>query len=476
MGCFYHFCPCQELHPSLIEEGIKRGSRKRELDELRRGYIEKKGFTVIEMWRCDWWRPYKTTTNVKQHIRQNFLYRRSLTGHQLLEGIKKGNLSGYVQCDIEVPKKLRANFDNFRPIFKNSLVSKNDIGELMRTYAEEQVILFQPRKKLISCFVFQNRTLITPLFLFYLQLGLVCTKTHRFVEYTPKKYFNTFVPSGVDTRRQSDENANTSVVAETMKNLANSSYGYQIMDISQHTVAKYLIDEKTHAARISELFKKLDHVNNSLCEVELAKAQTEHKEPIIVGFFILQYGKLRMLELYHNIFTRFCDVSKFEELEMDTDSLYLLLTEKELEDCIRPEMGAEGQRLRSNGCVDSFTADAVANFFPRTSFLKHKQHDKREPGLYKEEFRCTEMSRLCSKTYCCYDVTSNNFKFCSKSFNKRVLEQNGKGPLEKYSRALNENVKVTSNDRGVQTNNHSVATNEQVKKVFLLLPTKSCRD
>ena len=56
MGCFYHFCPCQELRPSLTEGHIKRGSRKRELDELRRGYIQEKGFTVIEMWECEWWR------------------------------------------------------------------------------------------------------------------------------------------------------------------------------------------------------------------------------------------------------------------------------------------------------------------------------------------------------------------------------------------------------------------------------------
>ena len=47
-----------------------------------------------------------------------------------------------------------------------------------------------------------------------------------------------------------------------------------------------------------------------------------------------------MLERYYNFFTRFCDVNKFEELEMHTDSLYFALAEKELEDCIRPEMRA----------------------------------------------------------------------------------------------------------------------------------------
>ena len=195
----------------------------------------------------------------------------------------------------------------------------------MKNYAEDERFLSQPQKMLISSFTLQNGTLITPLLLFYLQLGLVCTKKHRFLENTPKKCFNSFVQSAVDARRQGDEIPNSSVVAETMKILANSSYGYQIMDRSQHTVTKYLTDEKTHAAIISKLFKKLDHVNNSLYEVELAKAQIEHKEPIIVGFFILQYAKLRMLELYYNFFTRFCDVNKFEELEMDTDSLYLAL-------------------------------------------------------------------------------------------------------------------------------------------------------
>ena len=43
IGCFYHFCPCQELRPSLTEEDIPRGSKKRELDALRQHYIQKKG-------------------------------------------------------------------------------------------------------------------------------------------------------------------------------------------------------------------------------------------------------------------------------------------------------------------------------------------------------------------------------------------------------------------------------------------------
>ena len=148
---------------------------------------------------------------------------------------------------------------------------------------------------------------------------------------------------------------------------------------------------------------------------------------------------------------------------MNTDSLHLALAEKKPEECIRPEMRAEWQRLRSNDCVDMFTADALANIFPRTCCVKHKQNNKRERGFFKEESRCTEMLFLCSRTYCCHDVTSNKLKFSSKGLNKRVLEQSGDGPLEKYRRVLNEKVNVTSNNRGFRTNTYSVATYERVK-------------
>ena len=40
---------------------------------------------------------------------------------------------------------------------------------------------------------------------------------------------NVFVQSVVDARREGDENPDSSVVAETMELLGNSSYGYQIM-------------------------------------------------------------------------------------------------------------------------------------------------------------------------------------------------------------------------------------------------------
>ena len=150
------------------------------------------------------------------------------------------------------------------------------------------------------------------------------------------KCFNNLVESAVNARREGGENSNSTVVAETMKLLANSSYGYQIMDRSRHRVTEYLSDQKTHGAINNKMLKRLGFMNDQLYEVELVKSEVEHKEPIIVGFFILQYAKLRMLGPYCNFFDKYCHVTKFQELEMDTDSLSLALSEKDLHDCIRP--------------------------------------------------------------------------------------------------------------------------------------------
>ena len=142
-------------------------------------------------------------------MRESFPYKRALREERLLEQTKRGKLFGFVQSDIEVPEELKKKFANFSPIFKNTNVSPHDFGLLMKDYGEKERLLCQPRNFLISSFFLENGTLI-----------------------------NKFVHSAVNARRERDENPNSSAVAETMKRLANSSYGYLIVDRTRHTVTK----------------------------------------------------------------------------------------------------------------------------------------------------------------------------------------------------------------------------------------------
>ena len=261
IGCFYHYCPCQKAR---LSPRYRTRHQKERNGPDEEAVHQKKGYNVVEMWECGWWNLYKTTTCVKEHLRQSFPYKQPLREENQLDQIRSGKLFGYVQCDTETPEELKKKFDSFPPILKNTNVFRHDIGSLMQDYTEKERLLCQPRKMLISSYFLEIGTLITPLLLFYLEFGLVCKKIYRFVEYTPVKRFNKFVQSAVDARPEEDENPNSSVVAETMKLRANSFYGYKNMDRSRHTVTKYLNDEKTHGPINTKLFKRLDHINDRL--------------------------------------------------------------------------------------------------------------------------------------------------------------------------------------------------------------------
>ena len=168
----------------------------------------------------------------------------------------------------------------------------------MQEYAEKKGLMSQGRRMLTSSSELTNGKIITPLLLFYLELRLECTENYCFIEYTLLKCFDDFVQSAVDARQQRHENPNSRVVAEPLMYLANSSYGYQFVEGSRHSMTNYTNNGKTDAAIYSKVFKRMRIINDQLYKVEVAKSEIGQKEPINVGFFILQYAKLRMLEPY----------------------------------------------------------------------------------------------------------------------------------------------------------------------------------
>ena len=290
MGCYYHFCSCQEARPSLTEQDIERVNKKREMDDMRREYVQEKGYKVEEMWECEWWQNFKTNDKIKNHVRTHFPYKRPLSTDSLLAKIKDGSLFGYVQCDLVVPDELKSKFANFPPIFKNTEVGRDDIGDYMKNYAIENEMLKHPQRMLISSFKLENGTVITPLFKFYMELGLQCTKNYRFVQYSPRKCFNNFVQSVVDARRGGDENPLSGVVVETMKPLGNSSYGYQIMDRSRHTITKNLNDKKLIRQSMNHCLRNLTQLRRTYMKWSYwsQPLSTENPSLLVFSFFSTQ--------------------------------------------------------------------------------------------------------------------------------------------------------------------------------------------
>ena len=123
-----------------------------------------------------------------------------------------------------------------------------------------------------------------------------------------------------------------------------------------------------------------------------------------------------MWELYYNFFSKFCDINKFEKFEMDTDSLSLALADEESDECILP--ASEQIGLKS----EARTVETISEQMRKTTFspllAALNIRNKREPGLFEEEYSCTEMLCLCIKTYCCYDIECQKHKSSSKALNK----------------------------------------------------------
>ena len=48
---------CQDARPALTQEKFQRGTKKREMVEIWKQYIDDISYTVVEKWKCEWWTP-----------------------------------------------------------------------------------------------------------------------------------------------------------------------------------------------------------------------------------------------------------------------------------------------------------------------------------------------------------------------------------------------------------------------------------
>ena len=148
---------------------------------------------------------------------------------------------------------------------------------------------------------------------------------------------------------------------------------------------------------------------------------------------------------------------------MDTGSLYIALSHISLEDGIKAELKKNFEHYPKKDCSNEVSANSTIHFLPRTCGARHIKHNKREFALFKEKFCCTEKLCLCSKTYCCFHMSTAKTKFSSKVLSKWTFEEPGAVTLEEHRRVLSEKTNVQSTYRGFRTVQHSLCTYGQTK-------------
>ena len=96
-------------------------------------------------------------------------------------------------------------------------ISREDIGEYMQSYAEENKVMAQLRCCLNGSLKGEKILLATPLLKWYLEHGLKVTKVYQVIEFTPKPCFKQFGDAVSDARRAGDADPTKSIIADTMK-------------------------------------------------------------------------------------------------------------------------------------------------------------------------------------------------------------------------------------------------------------------
>ena len=196
------------------------------LEETRANteYIRSKGYRVVEMWECEWRRMKKTNPELQRFIatevRRTLDKVKIMSAERILSEVRNERLFGCVEVDIRVPEHLKEKFSEMCPIFKNTNISREDMGEFMKAYAEEHGIMAQPRRSLIGSMKGDKILLATPLLKWYLEHGLEVTKVHQLIEFTPEPCFKSFGDAVSDARRAGDADPNKDIIADTMKLLS----------------------------------------------------------------------------------------------------------------------------------------------------------------------------------------------------------------------------------------------------------------
>ena len=249
-----------------------------------------------------------------------------------------------------------------------------------------------------------------------------------------------------EARRTGDVEKSKALLADIFKLLGNSGYGKLIEALERQTNVIYTKDEKVvDRALRSAYFSDLDEIGKAY-ELESRKTRITIRRPFQIGIAVYQLAKLRMLEFYYDFLDRYIDRRDFELIQMDTDSNYMAISGKSLEDIVKPEMKAEFEKEKKN-------------------WLAWDKWSGRTPGLFKQEFEGERMIALCSK---CYYADHHHIekkkevevkkKLSSKGMSKRQNEIN----WHRFKAALNGNKDMATN-RGFRMRDGNIVTYEQEK-------------
>ena len=137
-----------------------------------------------------------------------------------------------------------------------------------------------------------------------------------------------------EARCTGDVDQEKALLAEVFKLFGNSAYGKLIKALKRQANAIYTKDENVVNRDMRSAwfdasgYKKI----GDAYEQHSRKPRLTIRRPFQVGIAVYQLAKLRMLEFYYDFLDKYVDRRDFELIQMDTNSLYIALSTKTLDE------------------------------------------------------------------------------------------------------------------------------------------------
>ena len=402
LGCYFHGHDCTRKNKcsDKWEKTIERLARLQSL-----------GYEVETITECEW-----------NEVAIHTVPRPPPLFQEIATEIAKNEVFGIVCCDLHVPPYLIEKYSPFPPIFKNSSIDLTDIGSHMQRYCKMIGRSKGVDRSLISSMFGKGLVILTPLFKKYIEMGLICTGIEFLLEYNPQPVFQWFTDKVANDRRQADLDPAKQIIGETSKLSGNACYGYCCIDKSRHNTVRFCKEQDIAKHVNDPNFVGLEELDGGLFEVVKKKSRIVQDTPLQVAIGVYSYAKLKLLEFWLFL-DEHLDRDLWCLIECDTDSLYFALARDSLDECVRPEMKDSWEKSR-----DSMLCSQSERLRP--DGMTEKQWAKREPGLFKLEFKGNGMIALNSKVY--YAWADDYFKRSAKGMQERnvnLVERNFKEAL-----------------------------------------------
>ena len=109
----------------------------------------------------------------------------------------------------------------------------------------------------------------------------------------PIPCFRRFGDAVSTARREGDVHSHKAIIADIMKLLGNSGYGKTITNVDRHRDVNYCTEKAASLMVNDRRFRQLDVVVDNAHDIEMNKKTVTYTLPVHVGFFVLQYAKMR---------------------------------------------------------------------------------------------------------------------------------------------------------------------------------------